>query len=329
MKKQLTIGKFRGLQQISNDNNLFTIVALDHRGSLKRAMNPANPDAITYQHVVEFKLDVTRALAGHGSALLVDSTYGAPNVIASGALPGRTGLVVTLEMSGYDGGGHARRNILDADWTVEKIKRMGGSAVKLLLYYHPQSEAAAFQEEILKQVTEECTKYDIPLILECLSYTIDPEVPKDSPEYAAMKPEIVIETARRLCPIGGDAFKAEFPAEARYEQDEAKMLGWCQELTEAAGVPWMVLSAGVDHDTFCRQVEIACRGGASGFLAGRSMWKDALGLTGMARVENLTGVAAQRLQELVRIAQTNARPWSDWYQADVAEGWSTRYQQKS
>jgi tagatose 1,6-diphosphate aldolase len=140
-----------------------------------------------------------------------------------------------------------------------------------------------------------------------------------------MKPEIVIETARRLCPIGGDAFKAEFPAEVRYEQDEAKMLAWCQELTEAAGVPWMVLSAGVDHETFCRQVEIACRGGASGFLAGRSMWKDALRLTGPARVENLTGLAAQRLQELAYIAQTYARPWTDWYQADVPEGWSTRY----
>jgi tagatose 1,6-diphosphate aldolase len=325
MRKALTIGKWRGLQQISNEENIFTIVALDHRGSLKRAMNPAQPEAVTYQQVVEFKLDVTRALASHGSALLVDSTYGAPNVIASDALPGTAGLVVTLEMSGYDGESHARRNILDPNWTVEKIKRMGGSAVKLLLYYHPQSQAAAFQENILKQVTRECIEHDIPLILECLSYSIDPDVPKDSPDYAAMKPEIVIETARRLCPIGGDAFKAEFPAEARYEQDEVKMLGWCQELTEVAGVPWMVLSAGVDHATFCRQVELACRGGASGFLAGRSMWKDALGLTGTARIENLTEVAVQRLHELSRIAQTYARPWSDWYQADVPEGWSSRY----
>jgi tagatose-1,6-bisphosphate aldolase len=325
MKKQLTIGKWRGLQQISNEDNIFTIVALDHRGSLKRAMNPANPETVTYQQVVDFKLDVTRALAGHGSALLVDSTYGAPNVIASDALPGKAGLVVTLEMSGYAGESHARRNILDSDWTVEKIKRMGGSAVKLLLYYHPQSEAAAFQEDILGQVTRDCIEYDIPLILECLSYSIDPDVPKDSPDYAAMKPEIVNETARRLCPIGGDAFKAEFPAEARYEQDEAKMLLWCQELTEAACIPWMVLSAGVDHATFCRQVEIACRGGASGFLAGRSMWKDALGLTRTARVENLTEVAVKRLHELSHIAQTYARPWTEWYQADVPEGWYTRY----
>lgn len=325
MKKQLSIGKLRGLQQISTDNNIFTIVALDHRGSLKRALNPASPDTVTYQQVVDFKLDVTRALAGHASALLVDSTYGAPNVIAGGALPGKTGLVITLEASGYAGESQARRIIFDPNWTVEKIKRMGASAVKLLLYYHPQSEAAAYQEEALFQVTDACAKYDIPLILECLSYSIDPTMSRDSEAFAAMKPEIVIETARRLCPIGGDAFKAEFPAEARYEKDEVKMLAWCQALTEAAGVPWMVLSAGVDHKTFCRQVEIACRGGASGFLAGRSIWKDALGLTGTARLENLTGIGVQRLQELSAIAQTHARSWVDWYQADVTEGWDIRY----
>ena len=325
MKKQLSIGKMRGLQQISNDGNVFTIVALDHRRSLKRAMKPDAPDEVAYRQVVDFKLEVTRALAGHASALLVDSTYTAPNVIAGGALPGRTGLVVTLELSGYTGESHARRLMLDPDWTVEKIKRMGGSAVKLLLYYHPESQSAAYQEDALRRVAEDCARHDIPLILECLSHPIDPAVSKDSETFAASKPEVVIETARRLCPIGGDAFKAEFPADPRYEDDEGKMLGWCEELTQAADVPWMVLSAGVDHATFCRQVEIACRGGASGFLAGRSMWKDALGLTGAARVENLTGVALQRLRELSDIAQAHARPWDEWYRADVAEGWYAGY----
>jgi tagatose 1,6-diphosphate aldolase len=325
MKKQLSIGKWRGLNQISNDGNIFTIVALDHRGSLKQAMNPASPEGVTYRQVVDFKLDVTRALASHASALLVDAPYAAPNVIASGALPGKTGLVVTLELSGYDGESHARRVMLDPNWTVEKIKRMGGSAVKLLLYYHPQSQSAAFQEDALRHVAEDCVRHDIPLILECLSHPVDPGVSKDSEGFAASKPEIVVETARRLCPIGGDVFKAEFPADARYEDDEGKMLAWCRELTEAASIPWVVLSAGVDHATFCRQVEIACRAGASGFLAGRSMWKDALGLTGTARVENLAGVAVQRLRELSNIAQTYARPWVDWYQADVSEGWYAGY----
>jgi hypothetical protein len=55
------------------------------------------------------------------------------------------------------------------------------------------------------------------------------------------------------------------------------------------------------------------------------MWKDALSLTGTARVQNLTEVAVQRLLELSHIAQTYARPWIDWYQAEVSEAWYTRY----
>ena len=35
-----------------------------------------------------------------------------------------------------------------------------------------------------------------------------------------------------------------------------------------------LLSAGADYKTFNRQVEIACKAGASGFLAGRALWQE-------------------------------------------------------
>ena len=34
--KNLTIGKIRGLQQIANPDGIFTVCAMDHRGSLRR-----------------------------------------------------------------------------------------------------------------------------------------------------------------------------------------------------------------------------------------------------------------------------------------------------
>ncbi|MCP4165127.1 MAG: tagatose 1,6-diphosphate aldolase [Chloroflexi bacterium] len=325
MKNNLSMGKFRGLQQVSGPDSIFTIVALDHRGSLKAAMNPDDPASVTYQQVVDLKLEVSKALAGHASGLLVDAIYGAPQVVANGTLPGSTGMVITLERSGYEGESHARRVLFDSEWTVEKIKRMGASAIKFLLYYHPGAESAAFQEEALRRVVADCQVYDIPLILECLTYSVEPGMAKNSEAFATSRPDVIIETARRLCPLGADTFKAEFPADMNYEKDEGKMLAQCQALTEAAGVPWMVLSAGVDHGTFCRQVEISCKGGASGFLAGRSMWKDAIGLSGQARTENLTGVATQRLRELTDIAGSYARPWTEWYRASVSEDWYTNY----
>ena len=45
-KKELTIGKYRGMQQITDDLGVFTMVALDHQESLRQAMNPADPDSV-------------------------------------------------------------------------------------------------------------------------------------------------------------------------------------------------------------------------------------------------------------------------------------------
>ena len=44
--KQLNIGKLRGLQQIANDDGLFVMTAMDHRGSMQRMIDPAHPEAV-------------------------------------------------------------------------------------------------------------------------------------------------------------------------------------------------------------------------------------------------------------------------------------------
>ncbi|MDQ1752433.1 MAG: sulfofructosephosphate aldolase, partial [Pseudonocardiales bacterium] len=62
--------------------------------------------------------------------------------------------------------------------------------------------------------------------------------------------------------------------------------------------PWAVLSAGVDHETFVKQVEIALANGASGAMAGRSLWKDSLAVAPQTRESLLTNPALPRLREL-------------------------------
>ncbi len=64
--------------------------------------------------------------------------------------------------------------------------------------------------------------------------------------------------------------------EAVYEL--SKVREFCSQLNDAAGVPWVILSAGVDITEFLVQVELATAAGASGFLCGRAIWKDAIGL---------------------------------------------------
>jgi tagatose 1,6-diphosphate aldolase len=62
-----------------------------------------------------------------------------------------------------------------------------------------------------------------------------------------------------------------------------------------------VLSAGVDHETFVKQVEIALANGASGAMAGRSLWKDSLAVAPELRESLLTNRALPRLRELEAI----------------------------
>ena len=75
-------------------------------------------------------------------------------------------------------------------------------------------------------------------------------------------------------------------------------------------MPWVILSAGVDYETFRKQVEIACQAGASGFLGGRAIWQEAIHFTDKKeRVKFLSTTVADRLKELAEIATKYAAPW--------------------
>src|SRR5205085_11320814 len=156
----LSIGKLRGLQQMSTPQGIITVTALDHRGSLKSALQRgAGGRPVSYDDVVAEKLRMVRLFAPHSSAILLDPIYGAAQAVAAGVLPGNVGLLVALEESGYEGSDEGRITPLTPGWSVAKIKRMGAAAVKLLLYYHPDAPVAARQEELVCSVAEECTRY--------------------------------------------------------------------------------------------------------------------------------------------------------------------------
>jgi tagatose-1,6-bisphosphate aldolase len=200
---------------------------------------------------------------------------------------------------------------------------MGASGVKLLVYYHPESDQARHQEDLVSQVAEDCLKYDLPLFVEPLSYSLDPGKKKLS---SAERRQIVIETARRLTPLGMDILKAEFPVDVKEETAQGVWAAACVELTEASKVPWTLLSAGVDFDTFMRQVMVACQSGASGVLAGRAVWKEATELDGPERVEFLRTTAAGRMARLTALCDGLANPWTKFYTADPApEDWYPNY----
>jgi tagatose-1,6-bisphosphate aldolase len=319
-KRSLSLGKRRGLSQCSDGCGHFNILALDHRQAVKKVFS-GSPDP--YAEAVAFKRAVVRTLAPISTAVLLDPSIGAGPCLADGSLPGGCGLVVTLEASGYAGPSHARTSRLPEDWSPDRIKRMGASAVKLLVYYHPRSETAAAMRNLVARVDHDCQRLDVPLFLEILTYSPHPDGSSLSPEERI---EAVVQAAADLTPLGGDVLKTEFPVDVKAQPDPAEWQHACRLLNDASAIPWVLLSAGVDYPVFAQQVEGVCKAGASGILAGRAIWKEALGAPDSERDAFLCTTGRERMQNLQQICSRYARPYFDSLESEpLAEDWYTCY----
>lgn len=318
-------GTRRGLDACASVRGTFAVLALDHRQNLRRELHPEAPDATTYDEMVAFKRAVVRALAPSATGTLLDPEIGAAQAIADGSLPGRSGLLVAVEATGYEGTPSVRVSRILPGWSVEQAKRMGASAAKLLVYYHPAAANSAEQERLVADVAASCVRLDLPLFVEPLGY--DPA--SGGMLAAEERRACVIETARRLSRLGGTVLKAEFPYDATIT-DQAAWADACAELDEASAVPWVLLSGGVDDATFERQVAVACRAGASGVLVGRSVWAPAATMLPHDRDAWLAGEGRARLDALARLVDELAVPWHARPNAlraatSPAEGWYREY----
>jgi tagatose 1,6-diphosphate aldolase len=322
----LPIGRIRGIRACASARGTFGVLALDHRQNLRRELRPEDPDAVTYDEMVAFKRAVVRELGSAATGVLLDPEIGAAQSLADGSLPAGCGLLVAIEATGYDGPSTARVSRVLDGWSVSKAKRIGASAAKLLVYYHPDAANAADQERLVARVAADCAAADLPLFIEPLSFSIHPDVPRLTGEA---RRRVVIETARRLTALGGDVLKAEFPYDPGVT-DEGRWRAACAELDAASRLPWVLLSGGVDDATFEAQVRAACAAGASGVLAGRSVWAEAATLPPAERDAFLRTAGRERLSRLVELVDELGRPWDDRPgplspAPEPAEGWYRGY----
>jgi tagatose-1,6-bisphosphate aldolase len=305
-RRSYALGTRRGIAACASERGTFAVLALDHRQNLRKELRPADPASVTYDEMVEFKRAVVRALAPAATGTLLDPEIGAAQCIADGSLPASAGLLVAIEATGYDGPSMARISRVLHGWSVEKAKRMGASAAKLLVYYHPDAKNAADQERLVGEVAADCLAADIALFIEPLSFSITEGETLTGEE----RRRVVVETARRLTAIGGDILKAEFPYDPSVT-DRDRWREACGELDAASVVPWVLLSGGVDGATFEAQVSTACEAGASGVLVGRSIWAEAATMKPAARDAFLATTGRKRLRRLADLVDRRGRPWHD------------------
>lgn len=286
--------KYQHLKALSNERGVFHILAIDHRDLYDKALSAQMNKTATRADVIQSKREIIKLLHEDVSCVLIDPICalqdGRMNDIC-GDMP----FLMGIENSNYDFS--AFSNIyLYPDLSVKKIKELGSDCVKLFVFYHPDLEVCTQIDALIDEVGKACAKVDIPLLLE-------PILLLKEPVTKAERYDLTMRMLKRLIPYKVDIFKLEYPMDV-YEGEEEN-LQVCKEIDQLIDRPWIILSSGVKMDEFKLQLEYACRSGASGYAAGRSVWQDALWDINDEKAQDLK----TNIQELAGIGNTFASPW--------------------
>lgn len=313
----LSAGKLWGMRRLADEAGRWKMVAIDQRTPLMAPIARLRGTAeAPYEDLAAVKVAVTQALSPLASALLVDPNFGYPR--CAGVISPRTGLVLALEHHVTRDGPEGRRSDVIPDWSVAMIRRIGADAVKLLVWYRPDADAAVrrHQQEFVRRIGTECRAHDIVLLLELLVYPLASDAPG---QLEAQRTGLVLDSLRDFAApeFGVDIYKLEPPAQLRDVPDpDGPQAAAVQAAYDRLGAltprPWVLLSAAAGPADFERSLTYACRAGASGYLCGRAIWQQAFERfpdLGEMRAE-LAGGASDYVRRINALTDRLAQPWT-------------------
>jgi tagatose 1,6-diphosphate aldolase len=331
----LTVGKIKGLEAVSDERGVIAAAAMDQRGSLRKALAASGGREVSDADMESFKTAVAEVLTPYASAILLDPEYG---LAASKARAPNTGLLLAYEESGYDNSRPGRLPDLLPRESVRRLEEQGADAVKVLLYYTPfeRDELNDQKHAFIERIGDECRANDIPFFLEFVGY--DPSgLDEKSLEYAKQKPEIVTESMREFSKsrYGVDVLKVEIPVNGKFVEGTTSFGGVAaytrQEAIEifrraadAAGKPFIYLSAGVSNEEFTESLSLAAESGVgfAGVLCGRATWKEGIPVyatKGLEAFREWLGSDGVRNIEAVNRSLAAARSWYSFYNVQSPE----------
>lgn len=245
----------------------FLMLALDHRGSFKKLINPASPESVSDDEILKLKKEIIRQLADQFSGLLIDEVWGLK------AYENRTKpFLLPLEKSSHTG-------MMELEYSVDQIKAMGASGAKIVIDFDPNPENVPHQLEVAKKVMDDCKASEFPLFLEIVTHS----------------PDKVLESLQKFLDFGiaPDVWKLEYPGSAEE----------CRKLTKLVEeTPWILLTGGQTFDEFKPELEVASKNGCQGFLAGRALWQEVTTLQGEEKQKFLGETLRDRFKQIASIA---------------------------
>jgi tagatose 1,6-diphosphate aldolase len=283
----------RALAQLRTPGGRFAVIAADHGDPLVEMLDglglPSTPEAQR-----AFKLDLVDTVGREASAVLLDPDVSLPAVVDEGALARDVGLLVRIEADGFDVADGLRRSRLIEGLGAAGARALGATAAKVMVFLRADREDLdGYTAQLVRAALADCRQAGLLCVIELMTYRLDGEAPE---AFAARKPDLVREGAVLLQECGSRVLKLEYPGGTAE----------CARVTDALNVPWAVLSAGVDHAAFCDQLRSAMDGGANGFIAGRSLWKEAVGLAGAERRRFLEDSGRRRMADMLAVLEAAA-----------------------
>jgi sulfofructosephosphate aldolase len=289
----LTTAERRALQQIKTSGDRFAVIAADHGQPLVDMLDALGVSSAPEEQRA-FKADLVDTVGRDASAMLLDPDVSLPDIVDRDVLPRDVGLIARIEADGHDLEDGLRRSTLIPGLGAAGARSLGATAAKVMVFLRAdQEDLDGYTASMVRAALEDCRRADLLCVMELMTYRLDDESPE---AFAARKEDLVVDGAVFLEECGSKVLKLEYPGSA----------SGCRRVTDAIDVPWAVLSAGVDHEAFCGQLRDAMDGGADGFIAGRSLWKEAVGLPVAERRRFLDGVARRRLNDLLTIVDAAA-----------------------
>lgn len=283
------------LDALARESGTFLMVAMDQRESL-RTMLEQHFDEVDDARLVRFKLAVARELGPYASGFLIDRHFGYEEVVRERILPPTCGLILAADALEQPPGGIVEDTDLDEGVDAAAAARNGVVALKLLVIWRDDAERAR-RVDTARRFVALAHAHGLLSVLEPVVRGPD----------GFDRESAIVEAAAELGAVGCDLYKCEVPTHGAGEP--AEITEWSCRIDAAVPCPWVVLSQGVEPARYPAAVEAACKGGASGMLAGRAVWTATLAADDPT--ELLREHSVPRLQELGAIVDTHGRPWRD------------------
>jgi sulfofructosephosphate aldolase len=288
-----------GLAPIARPSGALAMVAMDQRESLRAMFDGAGRGRPADPVLVHFKAHVALVLGPLASGFLIDRHY-APERVRD-LLPPTTGLILAADALEQADGGPVEETDIDEAVLAPDFDLAGVAALKLLIIWR-RDERREARVGLAERFVAAAGARGLLSVLEPVVRATPAELDAGTWDADAA----IREAARELAPLAPSLYKAQVPLAGQGTAAEL------QAASEALGAcvpgPWVVLSQGVDRDRFLPSVEAACRGGASGFLAGRALWSDVVGADDVPAA--LQERSVPRLERLIEVVDREARPWS-------------------